>query len=113
MYRINNISINIYILHVANTFDNNGMPIQANGRVPKIADPFDYGAGFVNPIMATDPGLIYDINPSDYLKFFNCMGGLGSQDNCTTTKGSVIDLNLPSIAIPNLRDIPNCGAHCH
>ncbi|BAS87651.1 Os04g0121300 [Oryza sativa Japonica Group] len=91
------------IMTTANTFDNNGMPMQANGRVPKIADPFDYGAGFVNPIMAADPGLIYDINPLDYLKFFNCMGGLGSQDNCTTTKGSVIDLNLPSIAIPNLR----------
>lgn len=90
-------------MHAANTFDNNGMPIQANGRVPKIADPFDYGAGFVNPIMAADPGLIYDINPSDYLKFFNCMGGLGSHDNCTTIKGPVIDLNLPSIAIPNLR----------
>uniref|UniRef100_A0A0E0GX91 Peptidase S8/S53 domain-containing protein n=1 Tax=Oryza nivara TaxID=4536 RepID=A0A0E0GX91_ORYNI len=91
------------IMTTANTFDNNGMPIQANGRVPKIADPFDYGAGFVNPIMAADPGLIYDINPSDYLKFFNCMGGLGSHDNCTTIKGPVIDLNLPSIAIPNLR----------
>ncbi len=37
------------------------MPIQANGRVQKIADPFDYGAGFVNPNMAADPGLIYDI----------------------------------------------------
>ncbi|KAF0891569.1 hypothetical protein E2562_010563 [Oryza meyeriana var. granulata] len=79
------------------------MPIQANGRVSKIADPFDYGAGFVNPNMAVDPGLIYDINPSDYLKFFNCMGGLAAEDNCTTTKGSLADLNLPSIAIPNLR----------
>ncbi|KAF2932603.1 hypothetical protein DAI22_04g009500 [Oryza sativa Japonica Group] len=85
------------------TYDNNGMPIQANGRVQKIADPFDYGAGFVNPVMAADPGLIYDITASDYLKFFNCMGGLGSGDNCTTAKGSLTDLNLPSIAIPNLR----------
>uniref|UniRef100_A0A0D9W1W8 Subtilisin-like protease n=1 Tax=Leersia perrieri TaxID=77586 RepID=A0A0D9W1W8_9ORYZ len=91
------------IMTTATTFDNNGMPIQANGYIPKIADPFDYGAGFVNPTMAADPGLIYDINPSDYLKFFNCIGGLGSKDNCTTEKGSVTDLNLPSIAIPNLR----------
>uniref|UniRef100_A0A0D3FS35 Subtilisin-like protease n=1 Tax=Oryza barthii TaxID=65489 RepID=A0A0D3FS35_9ORYZ len=106
------------IMTTATTFDNNRMPIQANGRVPKIADPFDYGAGFVNPIMAADPGLIYDINPSDYLKFFNCMGGLGSQDNCTTAKESVIELNLPSIAIPNLRTsqtavrtVTNVGDH--
>uniref|UniRef100_A0A0E0P4S0 Subtilisin-like protease fibronectin type-III domain-containing protein n=2 Tax=Oryza TaxID=4527 RepID=A0A0E0P4S0_ORYRU len=53
--------------------------------------------------MAADPGLIYDIEPSDYFKFFNCMGGLGSGDNCTTVKGSLADLNLPSIAIPNPR----------
>uniref|UniRef100_A0A0E0P4P0 Subtilisin-like protease n=1 Tax=Oryza rufipogon TaxID=4529 RepID=A0A0E0P4P0_ORYRU len=91
------------IMTTALTYDNNGMPIQANGKVPKIADPFDYGAGVVNPNMAADPGLIYDIEPSDYFKFFNCMGGLGSADNCTTVKGSLADLNLPSIAIPNLR----------
>uniref|UniRef100_A0A0E0GX90 Subtilisin-like protease n=1 Tax=Oryza nivara TaxID=4536 RepID=A0A0E0GX90_ORYNI len=91
------------IMTTALTYDNNGMPIKANGRVEKIADPFDYGAGFINPNMAADPGLIYDISASDYLKFFNCMGGLGSGDNCTTVKGSLADLNLPSIAIPNLK----------
>ncbi|KAG8056417.1 hypothetical protein GUJ93_ZPchr0002g26699 [Zizania palustris] len=92
------------IMTTTRTLDNNWMPIQANGYVPKIADPFDYGAGFVNPTKAADPGLIYDISASDYLKFFNCMGGLGPRDNCTTAKGgSLTDLNLPSIAIPNLR----------
>ncbi|XP_066165541.1 subtilisin-like protease SBT3.10 [Oryza sativa Japonica Group] len=91
------------IMTTALTYDNNGMPIQANGKVSKITNPFDYGAGFVNPNMAADPGLIYDIEPSDYFKFFNCMGGLGSGDNCTTVKGSLADLNLPSIAIPNPR----------
>ncbi|KAG8064198.1 hypothetical protein GUJ93_ZPchr0004g39087 [Zizania palustris] len=92
------------IMTTARTLDNNWMPIQANGYVPKIADPFDYGAGFVDPTKAADPGLIYDISASDYLKFFNCMGGLGPRDNCTTAKGgSLADLNLPSIAIPNLR----------
>ncbi|BAS87649.1 subtilisin-like protease SBT3.9 [Oryza sativa Japonica Group] len=93
------------IMTTALTYDNDGMPIQANGRVQKIADPFDYGAGFINPNMAADPGLIYDISASDYLKFFNCMGGLGSGDNCTTVKGSLADLNLPSISIPNLKTI--------
>lgn len=85
------------------TTDNNGIPIQADGYRAKIADPFDYGAGFVNPIKAADPGLIYDISASDYLNFFNCMGGLGSNGNCTTPKSSLPDLNLPSIAIPNLK----------
>uniref|UniRef100_A0A0E0KMB3 Subtilisin-like protease n=1 Tax=Oryza punctata TaxID=4537 RepID=A0A0E0KMB3_ORYPU len=91
------------IMTTALTYDNNGMPIQANGKTPKIADPFDYGAGFVNPSMAADPGLVYDIAASDYLKFFNCMGGLATGGNCTTTRGSITDLNLPSIAIPDLR----------
>jgi len=83
--------------------DNNGFPIQADGTPVKIADPFDYGAGFVNPSKADDPGLIYDIDPSDYLRFFHCVGGLGVNGNCTTPKASVADLNLPSIAIPNLK----------
>lgn len=78
------------------------MPIQANGKTPKISDPFDYGAGFVNPSKAADPGLVYDIAASDYLKSFNCMGGLATGGNCTTTRGSIAELNLPSIAIPNL-----------
>lgn len=83
--------------------DNNGLPIKADGTPVKIADPFDYGAGFVNPSKADDPGLIYDIDPSDYLRFFYCAGGLGVNNNCTTPKASVADLNLPSIVIPNLK----------
>lgn len=77
--------------------------MQANGNREKIADPFDYGAGFVNPTKAADPGLIYDISASDYLKFFNCAGGLGANGSCTAPKGSTYDLNLPSIAIHGLR----------
>lgn len=76
------------------------MPVR---NIPKVADPFDYGAGFINPNMAADLGLIYDIAASNYLKFFNCIGGLATGDNCTTAKRSLADLNLPSIAIPNLK----------
>lgn len=78
--------------------DSNGVPIEANGNRAKIADPFDYGAGSVNPTKAADPGLIYDISASDYLKFLKCPQGLGSNKNCTPP-----DLNLPSIAIPGLK----------
>ena len=48
--------------------DNNGLPLLADATPNKIADPFDYGAGFINPTQASDPGLIYDINASDYQK---------------------------------------------
>lgn len=91
------------LMTTALTTDNNGAPMQANGNREKIADPFDYGAGFVNPTKAADPGLIYDISASDYLKFFNCAGGLGANGSCTAPKGSTYDLNLPSIAIHGLR----------
>lgn len=98
---LNNI---IVPLHAALTTDNNGIPIQADGNPVKIADAFDYGAGFVNPSKADDPGLIYDIQPSDYLRFFDCTGGLGTNDSCAApSRASVVDLNLPSIAIPSLK----------
>ncbi|KAE8812145.1 subtilisin-like protease SBT3.9 [Hordeum vulgare] len=54
--------------------DNNGLPLLADATPNKIANPFDYGAGFVNPAQANDPGLIYDTHASDYQKLFNCMG---------------------------------------
>lgn len=91
------------LMTTALTTDNNGIPIQADGNPVKIADAFDYGAGFVNPTKADDPGLIYDIQPSDYLRFFDCTGGLGTNDSCTAPRASVADLNLPSIAIPSLK----------
>ena len=91
----------------AHTYDNNGFPIQADGKTSKLADPFDYGAGSINPNMAADPGLIYNISASEYLKFFKCMGtgGLGAHGNCSVGKSPyvVADLNLPSIAIPDLK----------
>ncbi|XP_062225103.1 subtilisin-like protease SBT3.5 [Phragmites australis] len=84
--------------------DNNGLPLLADGTPTKIADPFDYGAGFVNPVQASDPGLIYDIDPSDYQKLFNCTGGSDIIDSsCPTIERSLMDLNLPSITIPNLK----------
>uniref|UniRef100_R7WD41 Subtilisin-like protease n=1 Tax=Aegilops tauschii TaxID=37682 RepID=R7WD41_AEGTA len=86
------------LMTTAHTMDSHGVPIEANGNRAKIADPFDYGAGSVNPTKAADPGLIYDISASDYLEFFNCPQGFGSNNNCTPP-----DLNLPSIAIPGLK----------
>ncbi|KAF7056719.1 hypothetical protein CFC21_064099 [Triticum aestivum] len=86
------------LMTTAHTMDSHGVPIEANGNRAKIADPFDYGAGSVNPTKAADPGLIYDISASDYLEFFNCPKGFVSNNNCTPP-----DLNLPSIAIPGLK----------
>ncbi|RLM91228.1 hypothetical protein C2845_PM08G28110 [Panicum miliaceum] len=78
------------------------MPILAEGLPRKIADPFDYGGGNINPNRAADPGLIYDINPSDYNKFFGCAIKRTSV-SCNGTSVPGYHLNLPSISVPNLR----------
>uniref|UniRef100_A0A0E0JPR3 Peptidase S8/S53 domain-containing protein n=1 Tax=Oryza punctata TaxID=4537 RepID=A0A0E0JPR3_ORYPU len=90
------------IVTTASVTDERGMPILAEGVPRKIADPFDYGGGHINPNRAADPGLIYDIDPSDYNKFFGCIIKTSVSCNATTLPG--YHLNLPSIAVPDLRD---------
>ncbi|KAL6889050.1 hypothetical protein ACP4OV_010076 [Aristida adscensionis] len=90
------------IVTTASVTDRFGMPIQAEGAPRKLADPFDYGGGHINPGKVADPGLVYDIDIKDYTKFFNCT--LGLKDGCETYVGQLYQLNLPSIAVPDLKD---------
>ncbi|CAO2166681.1 unnamed protein product [Urochloa humidicola] len=76
------------------------MPIQAEGLPRKIADPFDYGGGHINPNRAADPGLIYDNHPNDY-NYFSCVIKKSVSCNATSVPGYL--LNLPSISVPDLR----------
>ncbi|XP_059434013.1 cucumisin-like [Corylus avellana] len=69
---------------------------------------FAYGAGNINPLQAPHPGLVYDMNTPDYVKFL-CGQGYNTKllqivvgDNSTCSEainGSVFDLNHPSFAI--------------
>ncbi|GJM90825.1 hypothetical protein PR202_ga07143 [Eleusine coracana subsp. coracana] len=77
------------------------MPIQAEGAPRKLADPFDFGGGHINPDKAADPGLVYDVDARDYTKFFHCT--LGPKDYCDTYAGQLYQLNLPSIAVSDLK----------
>ncbi|XP_048230948.1 subtilisin-like protease 3 isoform X2 [Ricinus communis] len=52
-----------------------GKPISDQDYVP--ATVFDMGAGHVNPSRANDPGLVYDIQPDDYIPY---LCGLGYSD---------------------------------
>ncbi|CAL4992337.1 unnamed protein product [Urochloa decumbens] len=90
------------IVTTASVTDRFGMPIQADSVQRKPADPFDFGGGQINPDEAIDPGLVYDINPKEYIKFFNCT--LGPNEDCSDYMGNLYQLNLPSIAIPNLKE---------
>ncbi|KAI9078354.1 hypothetical protein K1719_039730 [Acacia pycnantha] len=69
---------------------------------------FAYGAGQINPIKAANPGLVYDISESDYVRFL-CGQGYNARNlqiitndviNCEETRiETVWDLNLPSFAL--------------
>ncbi|XP_020201039.1 subtilisin-like protease SBT3.9 [Aegilops tauschii subsp. strangulata] len=91
------------IITSAHVTDERGMPILAEGLPRKIADPFDYGGGNINPGGAADPGLVYDIDPRDYNKFFGCTIIRRANVSCDATTLPAYHLNLPSIAIPELR----------
>lgn len=86
-----------------------GEPVFAEGFPQKLANPFDYGGGIVNPNKAADPGLIYDTGTPDYINYLCAVGYnttaisqlVGQPTKCS--KFSILDVNLPSITIPNLR----------
>lgn len=73
------------------------------------ATPFAYGAGYIQPNRAVDPGLVYDLNITDYMNFL-CGRGYNSSmiklfygKPYTCPKSfNLADMNYPSITIPRL-----------
>ncbi|XP_028051670.1 subtilisin-like protease SBT3.4 isoform X1 [Camellia sinensis] len=88
-----------------------GMDITEMGPTLKKADPFDIGGGHVNPNRAINPGLIYNISKQDYIQFMCAMGYSNisisrltkTTTNCMKSNHFLLNLNLPSITIPNLK----------
>lgn len=90
------------------------------------ADPFDIGAGFIEPRKALDPGLVYDVGFFDYVAFL-----CGAEAQAAIVDAALCDalvadgfstdssqLNLPSIGIAALvgaetlqRTVTNVGTH--
>ncbi|KAK2973547.1 hypothetical protein RJ640_010602, partial [Escallonia rubra] len=92
--------------------DRHGLPVFAEGSPRKLANPFDFGGGIVNPNDAAHPGLVYDMNRADYINYLCAMGYTNSAISqltenptaCPNKKPSLLDVNLPSITIPSLRN---------
>ncbi|KAL6326799.1 hypothetical protein AAG906_010976 [Vitis piasezkii] len=72
---------------------------------------FAYGAGNIDPVKAIDPGLVYDADEIDYVKYLCGLGystralRLVTGDNsvCSAaTNGTVWNLNYPSFALSSL-----------
>lgn len=92
--------------------DPSGERIFAEGSPRKLADPFDYGGGLVNPEKAAKPGLVYDLGLEDYVLYMCTVGYnessisqlVGKVTVCSNPIPSVLDFNLPSITVPNLKE---------
>ncbi|XP_064979288.1 subtilisin-like protease SBT3.10 isoform X3 [Musa acuminata AAA Group] len=111
------------LVTTAYTTNERGFPVEAEAIPRKLADPFDFGGGHIDPNRAMDPGLIYDIHPNDYVNFFRytnrASNSTSGQNHLKLPSGAIpdlrksgvgssrtYDLNLPSISIPDLRETP-------
>ncbi|KAE9606223.1 putative tripeptidyl-peptidase II [Lupinus albus] len=91
------------IMTTASTVDNSNQPIR--DAFDQLATPFEYGSGHIQPNLAMDPGLIYDLGRIDYLNFL-CASGyekglkLFTHHSYTCPKYyNLEDFNYPSITV--------------
>ena len=104
------------LMTTATQTDNAGRPIQRGGHD---ATAFDYGAGHVNVGKAFDPGLVYDSDAVDWLRWGCGIGELGPRFPELCAEFGALDptqMNYPSIAIGNFvrsetvdREVTNVG----
>ncbi|CAL5014123.1 unnamed protein product [Urochloa decumbens] len=90
------------IMTTADVLDNNGLLImdeQHNG-----AGAFSMGAGHVSPTRAVDPGLVYDLNVTDYAGYFcDLFGEEEDQAYAEDILADVVrDLNLTCSDLPKI-----------
>ncbi|KAG0502635.1 hypothetical protein HPP92_002707 [Vanilla planifolia] len=96
------------IMTTSRSRDNTKEPIKSSFLAK--ANPFDYGSGHIWPSRAMDPGLVYDLDMIDYLKFLCSLGYNSSQIStfeaykCPLNLTSLMDLNYPSITVPSLKE---------
>ncbi|KAM0939005.1 putative tripeptidyl-peptidase II [Dioscorea sansibarensis] len=92
------------IMTSADITGKDGKPI-----VDQLLQPYNLfatGAGHVNPTAALNPGLVFDIEPNDYISYL-CMLGYSDQQISAVARNSIrcsshpaqADLNYPSITV--------------
>ncbi|KAG2403830.1 Subtilisin-like protease [Vigna angularis] len=97
------------LMTTAYTLNNKGAPISdmAYNDSP-LATPFVFGSGHVNPVSASDPGLVYDISTKDYFNYLcninytSSQIALLSRSNFVCSRKAFLqagDLNYPSFAV--------------
>ena len=103
----------IHSMPSAYTKDTTHDTILGGGHM-KVSDPFDIGAGHINPMKAMDPGLVYDMTTIDYIMYLCSIAyteghirrivSLSKISSATCPKGSkkAYNINFPSIILVNL-----------
>ncbi|XP_065881949.1 subtilisin-like protease SBT3 [Euphorbia lathyris] len=86
------------MMTTADTMDRNNEPIKDLGLFNWPANPLDMGSGHINPNKALNPGLIYDLKSSDYVKILCALNYTQSQIQIIT-KSSSNDCSSPSLDI--------------
>ncbi|KAK4373587.1 hypothetical protein RND71_008971 [Anisodus tanguticus] len=95
------------LMTTSTSFDNAQLPIIKSEDM-ELATPISIGAGHVNPESAIDPGLIYDVDTSDYIKFLCSLNYTEKQMKfftneaipCSDSSGiTPLDLNYPSFSV--------------
>uniref|UniRef100_A0A0D6QUJ4 Subtilisin-like protease n=1 Tax=Araucaria cunninghamii TaxID=56994 RepID=A0A0D6QUJ4_ARACU len=93
------------LMTTAYTLDNTNKKL-VDAATGNASEPFDHGAGHVDPRRALDPGLVYDITAEDYIEFLCSLKyspteiySLAKRNyTCRNTFRSPGDLNYPSIS---------------
>ncbi|KAK1430273.1 hypothetical protein QVD17_12904 [Tagetes erecta] len=92
------------MMTTANILDNN-KNIIVDLMTGVHATPLDYGSGHVNPNKAMDPGLVYDIQPHDYINYMCAMNYTQHEIKIISKKPEIncenasLDLNYPSFIV--------------
>lgn len=95
------------LMTTAYVHDNTHYPLKDAASATQ-SIPYDHGAGHINPLKASDPGLVYDIDAQNYFDFL-CTQDLTqtqlkvfskhSNRSCKKTVSSPGDLNYPAISV--------------
>ncbi|KAJ0967158.1 hypothetical protein J5N97_024075 [Dioscorea zingiberensis] len=94
------------MMTTADIMDRSGKPIVDERHLP--ANLFAVGAGHVNPVKASDPGLVYDLKPDDYIPYLCGLGYnstqvsviLNRRIDCSSVKTITEgELNYPSFSV--------------
>lgn len=82
------------LMTTAYTTQNDGVAGMSNGLLP-----WSQGAGHTAPNLAADPGLVYDSNAVDWLRYLCGIGKLAANSASCVNYGSIqpYNLNLPSL----------------